>query len=85
MGLSVNVLRCFPASTVRHCTARHRTPQGSYRTPNELWIVMEYCGGGSVSDLIAASGEPLPEELIAHICGEALKVGARGCSGVHDC
>ncbi|GFR47257.1 hypothetical protein Agub_g8944, partial [Astrephomene gubernaculifera] len=46
---------------------------GSYRHPSELWIVMEYCGGGSVSDLLSAAGEPLPEELIAYICGEALK------------
>lgn len=29
-------------------------PQGSYRHSTELWIVMEYCGGGSVSDLIQA-------------------------------
>ncbi|KAG2450362.1 hypothetical protein HYH02_004867 [Chlamydomonas schloesseri] len=46
---------------------------GSYRLSGELWIVMEYCGGGSVSDLLSASREPLPEELIAHICCEALK------------
>lgn len=29
--------------------------QGSYRHATELWIVMEYCGGGSVSDLIQVS------------------------------
>ncbi|KAG2441081.1 hypothetical protein HXX76_003934 [Chlamydomonas incerta] len=46
---------------------------GSYRLSGELWIVMEYCGGGSVSDLLSASREPLPEELIAHICCESLK------------
>jgi hypothetical protein len=26
---------------------------GSYRRPDALWIVMEHCGGGSVSDLIS--------------------------------
>lgn len=50
-------------------------PQGSYRLSGELWIVMEYCGGGSVSDLLSAGRAPLPEELIAHICCESLKVG----------
>lgn len=42
---------------------------------------MEYCGGGSVSDLIGATGEPLPEELIAHICCESLKVPPGGWVG----
>jgi serine/threonine-protein kinase 24/25/MST4 len=49
--------------------------QGSYRHRRELWIVMEYCGGGSVSDLLSATGQPVPEDVIAHVCGEALKVG----------
>jgi len=35
---------------------------------------MEYCSGGSVADLIAVSGEPLREDVIAYICSEALKV-----------
>jgi len=35
--------------------------------------VMEYCGGGSVSDLIQANGNsPLDEEVIAYICKETL-------------
>jgi serine/threonine protein kinase len=50
--------------------------QGSYRHRRELWIVMEYCGGGSVSDLLSATGQPVPEDVIAHVCGEALKVGS---------
>lgn len=29
---------------------------GSYRRPDALWIAMEFCGGGSVSDLIAVRG-----------------------------
>lgn len=34
---------------------------------------MEYCGGGSISDLIQANGnEPLDEEVIAYICKETL-------------
>lgn len=35
---------------------------------------MEYCGGGSVADLIGITEEPLDESQIAYICREALKV-----------
>ncbi|KAL9263554.1 Serine/threonine-protein kinase 1-like protein [Drosera capensis] len=34
---------------------------------------MEYCGGGSVADLMNATEEPLEEGQIAYICREALK------------
>jgi serine/threonine protein kinase len=45
---------------------------GSYCTATELWIVMEHCGGGSVNDLIRATGRPLPEPHIARICAAML-------------
>jgi serine/threonine protein kinase len=45
----------------------------SLRTKDALWIVMEHCGGGSVTDLIACTGLPLEEHVIAYICSEALK------------
>ena len=38
-----------------------------------LWIVMEYCGGGSVRDLLIGCGHPLAEHQIAFLCGEALR------------
>lgn len=35
--------------------------------------MMEYCGGGSISDLVQANGnEPLEEEVTAYICKETL-------------
>ena len=35
---------------------------------------MEYCGGGSVADVMHITEEPLDEGQIAYICREALKV-----------
>jgi len=46
---------------------------GSYRTPDALWISMEYCAGGSVSDVMHALGKPLEEDVIAYVCSEVLK------------
>ncbi|KAI4964344.1 hypothetical protein ZWY2020_005905 [Hordeum vulgare] len=46
---------------------------GSYQGEEYLWIVMEYCGGGSVADLIGITEEPLDEPQIAYICRETLK------------
>ena len=34
---------------------------------------MEHCGGGSVRDVLTASGAPLSESQIAFLCGESLK------------
>lgn len=37
--------------------------------PGEMWIVMEYCEGGSMTDLIEASaGFQLPEDCIRAVC-----------------
>ncbi|KAL0877641.1 hypothetical protein Bca101_027347 [Brassica carinata] len=46
---------------------------GSYQGEDYLWIVMEYCGGGSVVDVMNVTEEVLEEYQIAYICREALK------------
>ncbi|VUZ49767.1 unnamed protein product [Hymenolepis diminuta] len=50
-------------------------------TPNDhLWLVMEYCGAGSVTDLVKSTrGQSLKEDWIAYICREIL----RGLSHLH--
>ncbi|XP_037502387.1 misshapen-like kinase 1 [Rhipicephalus sanguineus] len=47
---------------------------------DKLWLVMEYCGAGSVTDLVKSTkGQSLKEEWIAYICREIL----RGLSHLH--
>jgi len=46
---------------------------GSYFKDNELWIVMEFCGGGSVSDLMRILDKTLTEDQIAVVVRDALK------------
>lgn len=37
--------------------------------PGEMWIIMEYCEGGSMIDLIeAAAGTPIPEDCVRAVC-----------------
>jgi serine/threonine protein kinase len=49
-----------------------RPAQGSWRAKEALWIAMEYCSGGSISDIMAATDAPLDEDLIAYVCRETL-------------
>jgi len=46
---------------------------GSYFKDSELWIVMEYCGAGSVSDLMRITEKNLNEEQISVVLKDALK------------
>lgn len=41
----------------------------AFNKPGEMWIVMEYCEGGSMTDLIEASaGFVLPEDCVRAVC-----------------
>ena len=46
---------------------------GSYFKNTDLWIVMEYCGAGSVSDIMKLRNKTCTEEQIACILSYALK------------
>ena len=46
--------------------------QGSWKAKEALWIAMEYCAGGSVSDLMRAADAPLSEDLIAFVTARTL-------------
>ena len=44
---------------------------------DQLWIAMELCAGGSVTDLVKKQlecGEHMPEHLLAHVIRETLQV-----------
>lgn len=46
---------------------------GSYFKNTDLWIVMEYCGAGSVSDMMRLRKKTLSEDEIATILSDTLK------------
>ena len=51
----------------------------SYCWQGDLWIAMEYCSGGSLSDIFGALEQPLSEEEIAWVCACC----ARGLQYMH--
>nr|XP_020472255.1 traf2 and NCK-interacting protein kinase-like isoform X6 [Monopterus albus] len=54
-----------------YATFIKKTPPGM---DDQLWLVMEFCGAGSVTDLIKnTKGNSLKEEWIAYVCREILK------------
>lgn len=58
--------RCDSPYIVGYCECFIRPPTDK---PGEMWIVMEYCEGGSMSDWIEASGGfLLPEDCVRAVC-----------------
>ncbi|KAM7401562.1 hypothetical protein PAMP_016869 [Pampus punctatissimus] len=61
-------------SIMQQCNSPHVVRYyGSYFKNSDLWIVMEYCGAGSVSDIIRMRNKTLMEEEIAAIVQSTLK------------
>ncbi|XP_071350292.1 serine/threonine-protein kinase 4-like [Trachinotus anak] len=61
-------------SIMQQCNSPHVVRYyGSYFKNSDLWIVMEYCGAGSVSDIIRIRNTTLTEEEIASILQSTLK------------
>ena len=51
----------------------------AHRKYQEIWIVMEYCPGGSLNDLVKKNG-PLQEDQVAHLLRHVLE----GVKYLHD-
>ncbi|XP_045079040.1 serine/threonine-protein kinase 4-like [Coregonus clupeaformis] len=61
-------------SIMQQCNSPHVVKYyGSYFKNSDLWIVMEYCGAGSVSDIIRLRNKTLTEDEIATIVQSTLK------------
>ncbi|CBH13635.1 protein kinase, putative [Trypanosoma brucei gambiense DAL972] len=45
---------------------------GAHKSLSKLWIVMEYCEGGSIDMVYKVLRHPLPEPLIAYVCRQVL-------------
>ncbi|XP_036427453.1 serine/threonine-protein kinase 4-like [Colossoma macropomum] len=61
-------------SIMQQCNSPHVVRYyGSYFKNSDLWIVMEYCGAGSVSDIIRQRNKTLGEDAIAAILQSTLK------------
>lgn len=61
-------------SIMQQCNSPHVVRYyGSYFKNSDLWIVMEYCGAGSVSDIIRIRNKTLTEEESATILQSTLK------------
>jgi serine/threonine protein kinase len=69
-----NIVKYYDSFLANH--RFHVSPLPFKREGNwpHVQIVMEYCGGGAVSDLYEILDKPLTEPQIAFICQETLKV-----------
>uniref|UniRef100_UPI00398E6434 mitogen-activated protein kinase kinase kinase kinase 4 n=1 Tax=Pristiophorus japonicus TaxID=55135 RepID=UPI00398E6434 len=79
--LEINMLKKYShhRNIATYYGAFIRTNPSSHE--DQLWLVMEFCGAGSVTDLVKKTkGNCLKEDWIAYICREVL----RGLSHLHS-
>ncbi|UMM41360.1 hypothetical protein L5515_017651 [Caenorhabditis briggsae] len=68
-------------SIMQQCKSKYVVKYyGSYFKNSDLWIVMEYCGAGSISDIMRARRKPLSEKEISAVLRDTLK----GLQYLHD-
>ncbi|CAB3399892.1 unnamed protein product [Caenorhabditis bovis] len=68
-------------SIMQQCKSKYVVKYyGSYFKNSDLWIVMEYCGAGSVSDIMRARRKPLSEQEISAVLRDTIK----GLQYLHD-
>ncbi|XP_027203670.1 serine/threonine-protein kinase msn isoform X8 [Dermatophagoides pteronyssinus] len=79
--LEINVLKKFSHHrniATYYGAFIHKSPEAK---DDKLWLVMEYCGAGSVTDLVKSTkGHSLKEDWISYICREIL----RGLNHLHQ-
>lgn len=51
---------------------------------DQLWLVMEFCGSGSVTDLVKTCKGSLKEDWIAYICREILQVRKKNSNSIDN-
>lgn len=74
--LEINVLKKFShhRNIATYYGAFIKKQPSSTGKGDQLWLVMEYCGAGSVTDLVKSTkGASIKEEWIAYICREILR------------
>eukprot|EP00826_Nyctotherus_ovalis_P062545 TRINITY_DN9068_c0_g1_i2.p1 TRINITY_DN9068_c0_g1~~TRINITY_DN9068_c0_g1_i2.p1 ORF type:complete len:461 (-),score=116.98 TRINITY_DN9068_c0_g1_i2:234-1553(-) len=61
-------------SLIKNCSSNYIVKLSSaYLRKGELWLVMEYCDGGSAYDIIDSIKKPLDEAQISVICRQVLR------------
>ena len=72
-GTSIDTLR-KEVLVVKECVSHYILKfYGSFLKDGELWMVIEYCDGGSVSDIMKSTGNALNEDEISSIFKQVLK------------
>ncbi|CAJ0584242.1 unnamed protein product, partial [Mesorhabditis spiculigera] len=74
--LEINMLKKYshhPNIATYYGAFIKKLPSSTGKQHDQLWLVMEFCGSGSITDLVKTSKGSLREEWIGYICKEMLQ------------